>query len=502
MNHETFLDSFFVVMYNKRIVQPIIRCRMLTPPPDSPKVTTNKSLSELTAPMEMLNKFNESITEQNKLDELRKKMSLQTDMLNKAKADSDMFFRLLAELITSKLQGELFQEQLSKISRESGYENVQDALNKAVNANGQSPLQYALQNQDFALAKTFLDNGAKVGPVEKAVFEIALDSKAAKEFGFPPLPPSKEKLHPVKNFGLVLGINMTSVDGTPSQFGHIAPTYQLMTDSVSHFAKSHPDNKNFQEISDAFHFSNDASAFKFSTPQRNPEAGNDLSARIQSGKLTTIPVSCSGHAMGMSYVPDGPGSKSGYLVYTNRGLGANSNDYGTHIFRIDDSSKITPQFINNMMNGHSKGTAHGDIMSQIKTVAGNKEPIHHIKQKGQKNDNCTIANSRSNIEGILLCKKAIEVGGFDKLTESDKESVKREYKEFTGHMRVEKVNELVKAIKENPHDKDLITLGNEYLKQHPNANPKLREPLEIALKQPHGSGMTLSEPNQTSSKTL
>ncbi len=47
--------------------------------------------------------------------------------------------------------------------------------------------------------------------------------------------------------------------------------------------------------------------------QRNPEAGNDLARRIQGGELTTIPVSCKGHAMGLSYVPDGPGSKSGYL---------------------------------------------------------------------------------------------------------------------------------------------------------------------------------------------
>ncbi|HAT2069333.1 TPA: Dot/Icm T4SS effector AnkD/LegA15 [Legionella pneumophila] len=467
---------------------------MLTPPPDSKITTTDKSLDKLGIPMDMLKQMNESTMEQTKLDELRKKMSLQTEILNKAKADNDMFFRLLIELMSLKLQGELFKEQLSKISKESGYDSVQSALIQATNSEGQSPLQYALQKQDFTTAKYFLDNGAKAGPIEKAVFEIALDSKAAKEFGFPPLPPEKEKLHPVKNFGLVLGIKTTSVDGTPSQFGHIAPTYQLMTDSVSHFAKSHPGNKNFQEIANAFHFSNEASAFKFSTPQRNPEAGQDLSRRIQSGELTTIPVSCKGHAMGLSYVPDGPGSKSGYLVYTNRGLGAKSHEHGTHIFRIDDSSKITSEFINNMTNGHSNGASHDEIMSQIKAAAGNKEPIHHIKQKGQKNDNCTIANSKSNIEGILLCQKAREVGGFDKLTESDMDSVKKEYKEYTKHMRVEKVNELAKALKENPRDPDLNNLTKEYLKQHPKADPKLKETLETALKQASESSMEISQP--------
>lgn len=119
-------------------------------------------------------------------------MSLQTEILNKAKADNDMFFRLLIELMSLKLQGELFKEQLSKISKESGYDSVQSALIQATNLEGQSPLQYALQKQDFTTAKYFLDNGAKAGPIEKAVFEIALDSKAAKEFGFPPLPPEKK----------------------------------------------------------------------------------------------------------------------------------------------------------------------------------------------------------------------------------------------------------------------------------------------------------------------
>ncbi|HAT8246535.1 TPA: hypothetical protein JA342_02215, partial [Legionella pneumophila] len=111
--------------------------------------------------------------------------------------------------------------------------------------------------------------------------------------------------------------------------------------------------------------------------------------------------------------------------------------------------------------------------------------------------NCTIANSKSNIEGILLCQKAREVGGFDKLTESDMDSVKKEYKEFTKHMRVEKVNELAKALKENPQDPDLNNLTKEYLKQHPNADPKLKQTLETALKQASESSMTLSQPGKT-----
>lgn len=115
---------------------------MLTPPPDSKISTTDKSLDKLSAPLDMLKQMNESTMEQTKLDELRKKMSLQAEILNKAKADNDMFFRLLIELMSLKLQGELFKEQLSKISKESGYDSAQSALIQATNSEGQSPLQY------------------------------------------------------------------------------------------------------------------------------------------------------------------------------------------------------------------------------------------------------------------------------------------------------------------------------------------------------------------------
>ncbi len=74
------------------------------------------------------------------------------------------------------------------------------------------------------------------------------------------------------------------------------------------------------------------------------------------------------------------------------------------------------------------------------------------------------------------------------------DSVKKEYKEYTKHMRVEKVNELAKALKENPRDPDLNNLTKEYLKQHPKADPKLKETLETALKQASESSMELSQP--------
>lgn len=395
---------------------------------------------------------------------------------NKAKIESDLFFNLMMEAL---LKSGKLKNKLTEAAEQVGFDSLSDALNKIKNSDGQSPLQYLIQKQDFAAAKSLMDYGATLGPVEQAVLDIASDSKAGREFGL--TPPVAEKLHPVKYFGLVLGVEMTSKDGvTFSQYGHIAPTYQLMTDAVTKHAQKNPDNQDFKDIADAFSFSNKTAAFSNSTPQRNPMAGHEMASRIQSGKITTIPISCEGHAMGLSIVPDGPGSKSGYLVYTNRGLGAKSDEYGTQIYRLDDLDKVNSKFINNMMNGFSDGTSHDAIKKQIAQVTDGKPPIHNIEQKGQKVDNCTIANSGSNVHGILLCQQAVKKGGFENLEKSDMDLARKEYKQFKADMKADKAQELIDAIKKNPQDSDLINLGKGYLQRN-KADPNLKADLEKAL---------------------
>ncbi|KTD50793.1 Dot/Icm T4SS effector AnkD/LegA15 [Legionella quateirensis] len=421
------------------------------------------------------------------------KMAAEADHLNQVKIINELFFQLMMEALrSSDVKGNLEHATI-----QVGFTSVADALNKIVNNEGQSPLQYLIQKQDFSGARALMDNGAILGPVEEAVFELARDSKAAREYGLPEPSPS-EQLHTVKYFGLFLGIEMTSKDGvTFSQYAHIAPTYQLMTDNVNRHAQKNPENQDFRELADAFSFSNKSAAFSNSTSQRNPAAGQELSDRIQSGKLTTIPISCEGHAMGLSIVPDGPGSKSGYLVYTNKGLGAKPAEYGTQIYRLDDVSKANPQFINNMMNGFHNGTPHDEIKRQIAQVTEGKDPIHVIRQKGQKVDNCTIANSGANVHGILLCQQAVKKGGFDKLDGQDMAYARDEYKQFKADMKADKVKELAEAIKKNPGDSDLINLGKGFLNKK-NADPDLKSQLELAL----GSKMLRDTPSTQSQTEL
>ena len=430
--------------------------------------------------LDMHSKDNDNNLKQIQQKSEQQKAFMDKVALDKMFADQQLFFALMQKLFSSKLQQTNLQEQLEQEAQKSGFTNLKEALNLAKNPEGQSPLQQAFQEQRFEDAQQLIDYGAIPGPVERAAFNIALDSKAAKNFGFSG-PKEEEKLHPVKNFGLVLGIEMTSKDGTFSQFGHVGPTYQLMTDAVDKYANSKGTDPGLKEIADAYKFTNQAASFSASTSQRNPEAGKEISDRIQEGKVTTIPISCSGHAMGLSIIPDGPDSKSGYLAFTNKGLGAKPGESGTQIYRVEDLSKLDADFVNSVMNGHSDGVPHSEIMSKISEVTDNQPPVHTIRQAEQKVDNCSIANTRSNIHGIILCQMARDKGGFDKLSEQDLDAGKKEFKKFTDHMKTDKVHELAEAIKKNPNDEDLNQLAQVYLKQNPNAGAHLREPLEKAL---------------------
>jgi hypothetical protein len=432
-------------------------------------------------PLEVIDMLSKLYPQQENDTKNQQKMAEQKEIMNRMKIDNDNFFAQLNRLFLERLSADRLKAELDEAAKQAGFDNLQHALNFAQNKFGQSPLQQAFQQQDFSKANQLMDYGAEVGPVERSAFNVALDSEAATASGFQrPSAKGPEALHPVKNFGLTLGVEMMSKDGTFSQLAEIGPSYNMMSQSVAKYAERDP---KFKEISEAFDFSNKTAGFSASTARNSPQAGEKIAERISQGKITTIPVSCEGHAMGLSVVPDGPGSKSGYMVFTNRGVGADQP--GTQIYRIDDLSKVDGKFINEMMNGHAKGQPHDAIMKKIHDVAGNKPPIHEISQQGQKCDNCTIANPRSNVHGILLCQKAVEKGGFDKLSAEDHQNAKTDYKKFSNGMRSDKVDELVSAMAKNPKDEDLSNMAKEYLKQHAHktsdASKEIKEKLEGAL---------------------
>ncbi|MCW8398475.1 hypothetical protein OQJ26_06680 [Legionella sp. PATHC038] len=401
--------------------------------------------------------------------------------LQKAKIDEDRFFqelflflqRMLASILNLQVDP---KAELTDLAKDCGYQDLPTALNSAKNARGQSPLTQALQNQDFSLAQTLLNSGAKYDVRSMDEYDIAIKSQRGQqalqqktitppEGGYQSRP---DKLHKVKEFGLVLGIVMESVDKTSSQRAHIGPTYHMMSDAIREYSQGsnkEPTKKDFTQIKEAFAFANKEANFEFSTPKGSPKAGASLSERVQEGKVTSVPINCKGHAMGLSFVPVEGNPDKTYLVFTNRGEGAKGK-YGTQIYEVN-TKDVTPDFINNVMSGHDKGLSHGQVMAEIQKVTQGKEPISTITQKPQSYDNCTIANTRANIHGVLLCQEANRRGGFENVTQDVKDEVKGRYKEFTSDMRDKTVQKLERGIQDNPDDPDLKALAKGFL-QKPN----------------------------------
>ncbi|KTD44194.1 Dot/Icm T4SS effector AnkD/LegA15 [Legionella parisiensis] len=397
--------------------------------------------------------------------------------LQKAKMDEERFiqelFLYLQNMRDSILKSQVDpQAQLTDLARDCGYPDLPTALNSAKNTRGQTPLVQALQEQDFSLARALLDSGAEYDALAREEYDIAIHSKQGQQalqqqIISPPegySPSSPEKLHTVKEFGLVLGLVITSVDGTPSQRAHVGPTYQLMTDTVKDYSQGRskePEKGDFKQISDAFVFANKAAKYDYSTPEGSPEAGSDLSKRIKAGEVTSVPINCNGHAMGLSFVPVEGNPDKTYLVFTNRGIGSGGK-HGTQIYEVDKKD-ITPDFLNNVMSGHDEGRSHAQIMEQMNQVTKGKDPVYHLEQKRQKYDNCTIANTRANIHGVLLCQEANRKGGFENVNQETRDVVKQRYKDFTDDMRSKKVQQLEKALEKNPNDADLIALAKAFV---------------------------------------
>ncbi|MGD9592915.1 MAG: hypothetical protein AB7V32_10380, partial [Candidatus Berkiella sp.] len=108
-----------------------------------------------------------------------------------------------------------------------------------------------------------------------------------------------------------------------------------------------------------------------------------------------------------------------------------------------------------------------------------------INQAPQNRYNCTIASPLSNIDGVLLCLKAIKSGMLvNELSTEDKTEVYDHFKDFTHDMRRNKIEELAQRIKDVPQDPsydDLVILAQEFISQHPEKDEEYKDILRDAL---------------------
>ena len=360
-----------------------------------------------------------------------------------------------------------------------------DAINSS-----QSPykslLEATLDNQNFKGAYLLLDNDAIVGSAEREAFKIAINSEAGRDFGFRQQPTTEEKLHTVKKYGLILGLEVTAKDGTFSQKSYLGPALSMVADSVEQYAKTVPNDTQFQKIASAFKAAEVIGNYQYSEPL-NKNAGNQLFKRIQQGdNVTSIPIRCKGHTMGLSVISDKDG-KSGYLAFTNRGFGAMPHEYGTKLFKIDDLSKLDVSAIETVMSMHGD-KSYGEVMQALGKLTGNAAPVHFIAQPPQTMDDCTVVNPSSNIQGMLIAMKALETG---------KEPAKvntqsAQFNAFDCAVKTRYATELATQLQQNPQDQDLQNLAKAYAQKYPNIAPDIEKSLAAAsteVEQSYHSGV-------------
>lgn len=358
------------------------------------------------------------------------------------------------------------------------YSSVEEALNLVQSPYGKGLLETTLDEQQFSAAQFLLNGGVRVGTVEQEAFNQAATSDAGQAYGL--RSHARQELHTVKKYGLVLGLKVSAEDGTFSQKAFISPTLSLMNDKVKQHAEQNPDKPEFQKISQAFDAAEKIGQYTNSKPQ-NPKAGHEMKARIEQGELTNIPIRCNGHVMGLSVIPDQKGGGPGYIVFTNRGVGARFGEQGTDIYRVDDVSKIDPNTLMTIMNGKGDRT-HDEVMQEVAKLTNSQPPVMHLKQPPQSVDNCTIANPTSNVEGMLVVLKAQSLNKeVSELTQDELQSARTSFQEFSQNLELNSAKALAEDLRQNPSDPDLIQLAKACLTQRPDAQPAIKTMLCEAL---------------------
>ncbi|MBT6207993.1 MAG: hypothetical protein HOI53_08180, partial [Francisellaceae bacterium] len=315
-----------------------------------------------------------------------------------------------------------------------------------VNSQGKTALNLALEEQNFLAAAFLINNESSWNNKCEGAFATAMhtnsktvnsyygyygsDNYRNANFG-----QGRFEHHIVKKYGLTLGVELTAKDGTTSQYGYTGPALEELTDKI----KSHSaTNEKFVEIYEANAATLSACNYYGSLP-KNPNAAKILSAKIQATcsdsaqGVVNIPCGYAQHSLGVSVV-------DGYLVVTNRRNEPGSVP-GTKIYKITEPSKYSPEIINTLIGGAGNSIPEEDVLKAL--YAGvNPVPVLEIRQKGQKHDNCTVANPKSSIAGVLFVQHAREYGGVEKVLKSTslKDKVLKqsheEYKIFTKELRV------------------------------------------------------------------
>lgn len=161
-----------------------------------------------------------------------------------------------------------------------------------------------------------------------------------------------------------------------------------------------------------------------------------------------------------------------YLVYCNRGARDESEkgESPSKIYKIPEGFNVTPEFIKSLMLANNK-----DPKSLKAALKGVKEPenvVVVLPHKTQRHQNCTFANSKGVIEGMLLLLENGngDVQNLQKLANHYQDQENRsDYKNFTNYIRsheIELVGKMAALAKTKEMKDFYVNLVKGFIAEH------------------------------------
>ncbi|MGD9592186.1 MAG: hypothetical protein AB7V32_06665, partial [Candidatus Berkiella sp.] len=165
---------------------------------------------------------------------------------------------------------------------------------------------------------------------------------------------------------------------------------------------------------------------------------DELSLNYKRNEMVYLAAGWEGHSVGITLF-------EGYLMVCNRGEHGDQKN-GIKIYKINDKDKIDSKWILSMANC----TSYDEHKKLLQQVINPDAPLIKLPVKGQKHGNCTLANSRSSVAGMLFMLKAKEKGGVENLNSHEIANLRKEcmseYKKFSEYTRQKTFYNLIKEV--------------------------------------------------------
>ncbi len=366
---------------------------------------------------------------------------------------------------------------------------------------GHSALTIAIANEDFVLAEKLIQKGAIVFLEDKIVLEIALTSMLQRDPNITDqilasinnnadwareyltylkdyiTGNTNSKTHKyrdvfnptIRYFGQVLD-TMVYFNGTPSHYGFIRPSLNLLAAHLDSFYKglqAAPEQQAFKPIADAFAFIKSTSNFVGNIPADNAaetianQINNNLSKNLKEPVI--VLGGCAGNSIAVAFIHN-------TMILSNLGMGGDPQ-HGTAIYAIKNQAKITTPMIKTFLGGLGNATDPNIIFALLGEIV-DPTPLYTINQNLTPIDNCIFVNPRAIIQGMLLVLETMQKSQNitkDSLT-ANASTAESAYKAYMNSLYQSSAEDLAKFMRNNEllrnRRVECCSLALKYINQH------------------------------------